>query len=48
VSKNEYIWNILMMGTTFFLNIPMSRKKDVENIFHMYLDENQKMDEMFK
>jgi hypothetical protein len=26
----------------------MSRKKDVENIFHMYLDENQKMDEMFK
>jgi hypothetical protein len=33
VSSNKYFWNILMMWTKYFYNIPMPHKNDMENIF---------------
>jgi hypothetical protein len=32
MSRNEYIWNILMMGTKYFKNIPMPCKNDMGNL----------------
>jgi hypothetical protein len=29
---NGYFWNILMMGTKYFKNIPTPRRNDVEDI----------------
>jgi hypothetical protein len=48
VNKNEYFWNILIMGTKYLKNILMPCRNDMENIFHMYMDERQKMDEKFR
>ncbi len=39
MNKNENIWNILMMGTKYFKNIPMPCRNDVKKNFHMYMDE---------
>jgi hypothetical protein len=34
-----------MMGKKYFKNIPMPCKNDMGNLFHMYMDENHKINE---
>jgi hypothetical protein len=48
VNKNEYNWNILMMGTTL-LRITLCHIGMTWKIFfHMYMDESHKMDDNCK
>jgi hypothetical protein len=46
VSRNGYL-ECFDNVDNFFKNIPMPCKNDVENNFHMYMDESHQMDEKF-
>jgi hypothetical protein len=45
VSKNAYIWNIMMIGTEYFYNIFMPCRNEMDFLPHIYMDESHKIDE---